>query len=143
MKLLTLFILFSFSSSALSCPNLLGTWVSSKDKSMSYNNLAGLKQNQLDLLNQILGYTTITYTETEVKHHKLPPVKVLYNSNETELTFIEMEIPYKVDSCGKDSISFLTEDNTVSTLNFVDKDTYWVSSKEVLPNSREYFVRNN
>ena len=141
MKFLTLIFLFAFSSSAICCPNILGTWKSSQEKSMNYNNHAGLEKKQLDLLNQILGYTTINYTETIKKHHKLPSVKFFLNDKEHNLTFEEMSFSYKLKSCDEHSIIIQFEDAEELKFVFVNPDTYWVSPKEVLSKSREYYVR--
>ena len=146
MKIILLTLLLSFSNFALSCPILVGTWQSSKEKSMEYNSQSTeLERDQRDLLNQILGYTTITYLKTEMIHHGLPPVKVNHNGTEYDFEFLEFTYPYDIVSCNDNAIIIEHKDEEFGdiqlTLNFEGQNTYWLSPETVLSKSREYFVR--
>ena len=146
MKYLLITFLISYSSVAFSCPSLVGTWVSSKDKSMSYNNqVAELDERQKDLLNQILGYTKITYTDKEKTHHALEPVEVTLDGKTHDFEFLEFVYPYRLISCTNELVVIEHKDETVGDitlyLNFENSNTYWISPEKIVSSSREYFVR--
>jgi hypothetical protein len=133
------------SNNALCCEPLLGTWQSSKEMSMAYNNQhALLKPVQTEFLNQILGHMKITYTTTEMHEHGLPPIQVKLNGEIHDFTFEESTYPYKVLTCEKDSARIEYEHPYAGAVNakvnFVDQNTYWISP-DIMPSTREYFLR--
>lgn len=145
MRVLSSLLALFLSNNVLSCPALVGTWQSSKETSMNYNNrYAQLKTKQAELLNQMLGYMKVTYNGTEAHEHGLPPIKVKIGNEESDFTFEESVYPYKVLLCDDKSAKIQYKHPhagvTKVTVNFLDKNTYWLSS-EMLPSSREYFVR--
>jgi hypothetical protein len=113
--------------------------------SMSYNNEhAQLKPLQTELLNQILGYMKITYTEAEVREHASPPIHVKLNDETHDFTFEDLTYPYTVLFCDKNSATIKYEHPYAGTLdatvNFVDENSYWISP-DIMPSTREYFLR--
>jgi len=112
---------------------------------MEYNNqFAKLENTQSELLDQILGYTKITYTKTDKKHHGLPAVEVTLDGNKHDFEFLEFVYPYKQISCDDKFVVIEHKDEELGdiklVLNFENSNTYWLSP-EILPNSREYLVR--
>lgn len=129
----------------LACPQLLGTWRSSKALSMAYNEqFAQLGPKQKELLVQILGRMTVTVTEKTVREHGQQAMKVTVGGKESDFAFEELSYPYHVLSCDPSSAEVVSQHPYVGamqqTVHFVDKDTYWLSP-QVLASTREYFVR--
>lgn len=145
MKILATLAILSMSHIAVSCPDIVGTWQSSKEMSMEYNDqFAHLEPGQKELLTQILGALKITYTENKAHEHGAPSIKVIVGGKESDFAIEDLSYPYKVLSCGKVTLTAELKhpyyERKVETLTFVDSNTYWVSS-EILPATREYFVR--
>lgn len=133
------------SHSAISCPKILGTWKSSKELSMDYNEkYAHLEPRQQELLIQILGRLIITYSENQVREHGQSPIKVTLDEKVSNFTYENLSYTYKVLSCNKTSVTVRFDHPfagaKTNRVSFVDKDTYWVSP-DILPSAREYFVR--
>jgi len=144
-KLLAAWAALTASPAVLSCPQLLGTWRSSKALSMDYNEkFAQLAPKQKELLVQILGLMTLTVTDKAVREHGQPSMKVTVGGKESDFVFEELSYPYRVLSCDSSSAEVVSQHPYAGamqyTIHFVDKDTYWVSSGK-LPSSREFFVR--
>lgn len=126
------------------CPNLQGTWQSSKEMSMAYNNQqASLEQRQVDFLNQVLGIMKLTYTEDTVHEHGQPPVAVTINGKTNDFHFDEMSCRYEVLSCTRSTVTIRYHHPAgavTQVLNFDSEDVYWLSP-DILPTTREHFVR--
>ena len=145
MRILAAVATLIVSSYALSCPDLLGTWRSSKEMSMEYNEkFAHLEPNQKELLVQILGRMIVTYTDNKVHEHGLPSSRVTIGGKEYDFAFEDLSYSYKVLSCDKATITAEFEHPhsgpVKETAYFIDENTYWISS-EILPSTREYFIR--
>ena len=73
-------------------------------------------------------------------------MKYTVNGEEYEFQFKKVEIPYKIESCTKNSITMshigTFEKSVETTLYFIDKDTYW-STHEFLNEYHEHFVRTS
>lgn len=128
----------------MSCQDIQGTWQSSKTMSMAYNNQhANLEQRQTDFLDQVLGIMKLTYTENEVQEHGQPPIAVTINGKTNDFHFDEMSSRYEVLSCTRNTVTVRYHHPTgavTQVLNFDSEDVYWLTP-DILPTSREYFIR--
>ncbi|GAA4356698.1 hypothetical protein [Kangiella marina] len=148
MKPLFITVIFLLASSAaVSCPNVNGTWKSSKVLSMAYNKRhADLEPAQEELLNQILGNMEISITNNKIIEHELPTIQVELNGKVHDFEYQYNEYSYKTIKCDENSVTIESNHPQMgkrkSTANFINKDTYWVSP-EFMTNTREYFIRIN
>lgn len=145
MRIFVALVVLSISQAAMCCPDLIGTWKSSKEMSMEYNEkYAQLEPRQKELLVQILGHMKVTYTEKNAHEHGQEPIKVKVAGKDSDFTFEDLSYPYTVLSCDQDALKVEYEHPysgvTQETIHFVGKNTYWLSP-EMLPSTREYFVR--
>ncbi|MBX9901648.1 MAG: hypothetical protein K2Y28_12770 [Burkholderiaceae bacterium] len=145
MKLLHALLALFISQQAIACPDIYGTWQSSKELSMDYNNkLIGATQPQTELLEQILGILKLTYADTSIHDHGAPTLKVTVNGKQYDFVFEDLEYKYEILSCTETSIKIRPHypygGSMTRTLNFINRNIYWVSP-EHLPKTREYFVR--
>jgi hypothetical protein len=145
MKFIYLILALLVGNNAVACESMLGTWQSSKKMSMEYNkDKAGLLPAQIELLDQILGVLKLTYTQTHIHEHGAEPLKVTVNKKQYDFYFEEIEYPYEVLYCGKNSITISQQHPHAGAgklkLHLINDDVYWVSPDN-LPNSREYFIR--
>lgn len=145
MRFLSSILSLFFSGHAVSCPTLMGTWKSSKELSMDYNEkYANLDNKQHAFLDQIFGHAKFTYAERHIHQHSSPMIHVLIDGQRSDFHFDDLNYPYKILSCSETSAKIKSNHPhsgpTIAILNFVDEDTYWVSP-ETLPSTREYFIR--
>jgi hypothetical protein len=146
MKTLCVAAIFLLCNQAVACPNILGTWQSSKELSEKYNQKnAQLSQAMTELLKQILGILKLTYTESAVHEHGAPTIKVTIKGKQSDFYFEDLNYKYEVLSCTNDSITLKSYypyigEPLVTTINFVNENLYWETPQH-LPKSREYFIR--
>lgn len=145
MKLLRTLLALFVSQQAIACPDIFGTWKSSKELSMDYNDkLGGATQPQTELLEQILGILKLTYSDASIHDHGAPTIKVTINGKQYDFVFEDLEYKYEVLSCTDTSIKIRQHHPyggpMTSTLNFINRNVYWVSP-QLLPKTREYFIR--
>jgi hypothetical protein len=145
MKLLRTLLALFVSQQAIACPDIHGTWQSSKELSMDYNNKSGrATQPQIEFLEQVLGILKLSYSDTSIHSHGAPTLKVIINGKQSDFVFEDLEYKYEVLGCTDTSIKIRQHypygGPMTSILNFVDRNTYWVAP-EHLPKTREYFIR--
>ncbi len=129
----------------MACPEIVGTWQSSKELSMAYNiEKAQLTSKNTQFLNQALGILKVTYSATEMLSHSAPAIKMKIDGKTYPFVFEQSVVPYKILSCSDSAVTIIQNqvDSGPSTvkLTFIDANTYWVSP-EPLPSIREYFRR--
>lgn len=147
MKLIFLVIILILGNVASACPNLVGTWKSSREMSMAYNEkFAHLELKQIELLNQILGHLRVSYTENSAHEYGVPNLKIKIGNKKSDFEIEDSSYQYKILSCSDTEITINYEHpylgEITETFNFVNADIYWASS-EMLPSSREYFIRES
>ncbi|MCU7878168.1 MAG: hypothetical protein KZQ84_15460 [Candidatus Thiodiazotropha sp. (ex Lucinoma borealis)] len=128
----------------LACPDIVGTWRSSKELSIEYNTkLLELEPHTIKFMNDVYGILTITYTKTSIRMHEAPTKKISIKGKEHDFVFEEMSSSYEQVSCTEESVTILSNSpysTGEETMTFVDLNTFWVST---MPGSdkREYFKR--
>ncbi len=144
MMKLVLATLLMTSFDALSCPDALGTWRSSKELSVEYNTKhLDLEPHTIKFMNDVYGILTVTYTKNTIRMHGASTKKIMIKGNEHDFVFEEMTSSYKQISCTDMAVTILSDSpysTGEETMTFVDKNTFWVSA---MPGSdkREYFKR--
>lgn len=146
MKSLLSFILLFINVQAIACPNLLGTWQSSKELSMKYTlSNPGFSEKNIDFKKQVFGILKVTYHESTIHTHGAPTKRIIIADKEYDFHFEDLEFNYEVITCTKDSIKikeyYPNTDPIIVKIHFVDRNTIWVSGPGFNENEREYFVR--
>ncbi len=136
----------SLSQTTLACPDLAGTWKSSKEISLQhYDSTPDAIMEVRHFLEQILGRTEITYTASTIRNHGQEPVEVEIYGQTGILKSEERSANYEMVACDEDSVTIRIQGSefagTEVTAHFTDKNTYWYVDEE-LPDIREYFVRS-
>lgn len=144
-RVILIFVLCFLSYGADACPNLIGTWQSSKVLSMNFNlKHANLNLNQIDFLSQTLGILKQTYSELEIHNHGAPFIKLVLNGKSFDFHFEDLHYKYEVVSCTSIAVKlkqYYPYGDPINTqIVFESKNTFWISPEQ-LPKSREYFVR--
>ena len=129
----------------MSCEVLLGTWKSDKEISIEYNfKYFEPTEEQQEFYNQVLGNMKLTYTETTIKEHFVPTIKIKVKNKTLDFGIEESEYSYEVISCneGTVKVKFLDPlgEDKISEIHFENENLYWISfgDPEVF---REYFAR--
>ncbi len=145
MKLLTALVGILFGANATACPQILGTWQSSKEMSMAYNSKsADLTITQIQFLNQALGILKITYSQETIINHGAPAIEMTINDKKYPFEFQEEKFKYEIISCATSTVKIKhyyphTAPEKIK-INFISENNYWVIPSN-LPKSREYFTR--
>lgn len=138
-----------FSTQALACPDFRGKWESSGSLSAAFNdNHAVIEDRTREFRSQIIGKSTVTYTQKRVTMEMDNIEFVSINGVVFPWDSSPMTGPYEVLGCTDNVVVIRINYNDVvliNTLNFEDENTYWVY--EGTPggtgnqHTREYFVR--
>lgn len=112
---------------------------------MEYNEKhAQLDAKQSQFMNQILGHMKVSYTNDSIHEHGAKPIKVKIDNEEYDFHFDDLTYRYKVLLCTKSLAKIKSKHPHVGSkkteINFINSDTFWVAP-DMLPSSREYFVR--
>lgn len=128
----------------LACPNIVGTWQSSKELSIDYNTkYLDIEPHTVKFMNDVYGVLKVTYTESTMRMHGAPTRKIEIKGKEYDFVYEEMTSSYEVVSCDNNSVTILTDSpysTGEDTIHFIDENTVWVPA---MPGSdrREYFKR--
>ncbi|MYM63416.1 hypothetical protein [Pseudomaricurvus sp. HS19] len=135
----------TLSQATLACPDLIGTWKSSKEISLQYyDSTPDAIAEVRHFLEQILGRTEITYTDSTIRNHGKEPVEVEIYGQTGILRSEERSANYEMIACDDASVTIRIQDSefegTEVKAHFIDENTYWYTDEE-LPDIREYFLR--
>lgn len=137
------------SLSARACPDVLGEWHSSANLSKAFNDKhAVIAERTKEFRSQLIGKSTVTYTDGVVTLEMEPINEVTINGNKYPWESTRISSPYEVLGCTENVLVLKVTINgidVIDKLNFENKDIYWVY--EGMPSgtgndhTREYFQR--
>ncbi|TKR30682.1 hypothetical protein FCE95_11290 [Luteimonas gilva] len=141
-----------FSPTLLACENqLIGTWQSDADATMSFNRAhAKLEKRQDDFLASLIGKMTLEFTRGEL-HLRMPETEVRVQGKLKPFDSFEERKPYRTLFCSQrmaviETKQTATEEKGVTTYFFIGPDAMWVyggTNDPKVPDLhiREYFRR--